>query len=122
MDSKEFRFELKVDEHTLKGYKENPKDLAKLIDKEVIKELQDFVFDNLKDKDGSPEVAEIETKHFKYVEADRKGSFRLQFLIDRRFCCSDTDSCSADYIDFQFQVEDGMLQAKGGYFDWTLSN
>lgn len=122
MDSQEFRFELKVDEHALKGYQENPQDLAKIIDKEVIKELQDFDFDNLKDKDGSPEVADIEIKHFKYQEADKKGSFRLQFLIDRRFCCSDTDSCSADYIDFQFQVKDGILRAKGGYFDWTLTN
>ena len=122
MDSQEFRFELNVNEDALKGYHENPQQLAELIDKEVINDLQDFVFDNLKDKEGSPEVADIEIKHFKYHEKDKKGSFRLQFLIDRRFCCSDTDSCSADYIDFQFQIQDGILQAKGGYFDWTLSN
>ena len=122
MDSQEFKFELKVDENALKGYQDNPQDLGKLIDKEVIKDLQDFVFDNLKDKDGSPEVADIEIKHFKFQEKDKKGSFRLQFLIDRRFCCSDTDSCSADYIDFQFQFQNGILRAIGGYFDWTLSN
>lgn len=79
MDSQEFRFELKVDENALKGYQENPQDLAKLIDKEVLKELQDFVFDNLKDKDGSPEVADIEIKHFKYHDVDKKVPFACNF-------------------------------------------
>ena len=113
METKEYRFE---------SFAGNPSSLLDHISKEELDKLSWFIFDVLGDKDGSPEVGNIQVSSFKYDTEKNKGTFRMQFDIDRKFCCSDMGSCSNDYLDFNFNIENNLLVATGSYFDWTLNN
>lgn len=94
--------------------------LLDILTEQQIEQIKAFVFDNLEDKDGAPEVDNLGISTFKYKVEEREGSFRLHFYINRRFCCSDTESSRQDYIDFHFRYLDEILQASASYFNWNL--
>ncbi len=82
--------------------------------------LQADVFDALQDKDGAPTIANLCISQFK--EAEDLGSFRLHFMVNRQFCCSDTDACAMDYIDFSYRFEEGEFLAQGEFINLVLDN
>jgi len=87
------------------------------------KELKEFLWDLLEDKDGSPSIGNLSIKQLSYNDNDNnKGKFRLAFDIDRRFCCSDTQACQQDYIDFSFELHENLLKTQATYFNWSLNN
>ncbi len=122
METKEYRFETEINQQQLESISTDPSALLDIISKEELDKLSWFIFDVLGDKDGSPEVGNIQVSSFKYDAEKNKGTFRMQFDIDRKFCCSDLGSCSNDYLDFNFNIENNFLVASGNYFDWTLNN
>ncbi len=122
MDAKEYTFNLQIDNNHFSSILEESSNLLKYIQPNELAKLKDFIFDILGNKDGSPEINNLKISNFIFDNVKNKGSFRLKFDIDRRFCCSDMESCSNDYIDFNFKFENGAFNAKGSYFDWTLSN
>jgi len=122
METKKYSFELNINPQQLKDLSNEPSLLLSLIPKDELDKLKWFIFDVLADKDGSPEVGNIQVSKLTYLTEQNKGSFRLKFEIDRKFCCSDMESCSNDYIDFNFKMEENKLIAIGNYFDWTLNN
>ncbi len=81
-----------------------------------------FVFDQLTDKDGAPQLTDFEVKSLIYNRETSKGRFRLAFRINRRFCCADVESCAADYLDFDFTFREQAMHAKASYFAWSLDN
>ena len=94
--------------------------LLDLLTEQQIAQIKAFVFDNLEDKDGAPEVENLDISFFKYNEEERSGSFRLHFYINRRFCCSDIESSRQDYLDFHFSYMNETLRASATYFNWNL--
>lgn len=122
MEAKEYTFETDINSEQLETISEDPSELLNYISKEELDKLSWFIFDVLGDKDGSPEVGNIQVSNFRYQPDTHVGKFRMQFDIDRKFCCSDMGSCSNDYLDFDFKLEDQRFIAKGSYFDWTLNN
>ncbi len=100
--------------------RERPIILLDILTEQQIGHIKAFVFDNLEDKDGAPEVDNLDISFFKYSEEERRGSFRLHFYINRRFCCSDVESSRQDYIDFQFNYTHEILHASAIYFNWNL--
>ncbi|NGM63941.1 hypothetical protein [Sphingobacterium sp. SGR-19] len=100
--------------------REQPSFLLDLLTKQQIARIKAFVFDNLEDRDGAPEVENFGVSFFKYSEEERSGSFRLYFYVNRRFCCSDVESSRQDYIDFNFSYINEALKASAIYFDWNL--
>ncbi len=122
MESKAFKFHIPINSHQLQGLMEKPQDLLKLLPKNELENFRWFIFDELSDKDGSPTVNNLLITKFSYDQTKNKGGFRMSFDIDRKFCCSDTESCKSDYLDFTFQINDNELEASGSYFDWTMGN
>ncbi|PRD56236.1 hypothetical protein [Sphingobacterium gobiense] len=99
---------------------ERPALLLDIFTAQQIVHIKAFVFDNLEDKDGAPEVDDLAVSIFKYSEHDKGGYFRLNFYINRRFCCSDIESSRQDYIDFHFSYINETLKASANYFNWNL--
>ncbi|SEG66568.1 hypothetical protein [Sphingobacterium lactis] len=122
MEAKEFEFNIPISQEQIGSLEIEPQTLLDFIPAAQTDKLKDFVFDALGNKDGSPEVGNLKVAKFKFDKAKNKGSFRLKFDIDRRYCCSDTESCSSDYVDFVFTTAGKNMLAKGNYFDWTLNN
>lgn len=86
-------------------------------------ELKDFLLDIIEDKDGSPSIGQLYIKHLTFdINDSHKGKFRLAFDIERRFCCSGTEACQQDYIDFNFVLVENTLKAQATYFNWALNN
>jgi thiamine pyrophosphokinase len=100
----------------------SPSRLLALIPSDQYKAIQDLVIDTLADKDGAPEVEELEIKNVQYDIKHRQGTFRMHFFIKRRFCCSDQESCTMDYVDWKFSIEDDRLIADATYINWTVDN
>lgn len=105
-----------------KGLFSNPDVLLSLLGDEELHRLKAFLFDNLVDKDGSPEISAMRVHFFTYDEQTKTGGFRLKFNIERVFCCSDFGNCSEDYIDFKFEYVQDTLRAEASYFNWVLDN
>ncbi len=101
---------------------ENPNTLIDLFSDPQINRLKAFLFDQLKDKDGSPEIGEFRISGWTYNEQHQTGTFRLHFTINRRFCCSDIEGCNSDYIDFDFDYVHEEFNASAHYFNWMLDN
>jgi|SRR5690606_17015750 hypothetical protein len=96
--------------------------IRKNLSEDNLSKLTEYVLDNLSNLDGGPSINRLEVLNFKYDREEHTGSFRLKFQIDRRYCCSDTESCVNDYLDFDFKVHQDNLIAKTEYFDWSLNN
>jgi hypothetical protein len=122
MEFKDYSFEIDLESQELNVIETHPNKLLESISQAELDRLNWFIFDVLGDKDGSPEIGNIEISNFKINPDHFSGAFRLKFQIDRKFCCSDMESCSNDYIDFQFIMNGSKLFATGKYFDWTLNN
>ncbi|PRD44563.1 hypothetical protein C5745_19270 [Sphingobacterium haloxyli] len=99
---------------------ERPPLLLEIFTAQQIARIKEFVFDNLEDKDGAPEVDGLAVSVLTYSEEERGGYFRLAFYINRRFCCSDVESSRQDYIDFHFSYINEILKASAIYFNWNL--
>ncbi|MFD1770291.1 hypothetical protein [Sphingobacterium suaedae] len=102
--------------------RQHPNMILALLTEDQKRQVQDFVFDNLTDKDGSPEVTDLNVKRFQFDGERHKGSFRLHFQISRRFCCSDITGCNDDYLDFTFDYVKEEIHASAHYFQWNLDN
>lgn len=87
-----------------------------------LNQLQEFIYDQLSDKDGAPQVGNLQIQQFSYDSTNKTGSFRLHFDLNRQFCCSDTTSCHTDYLDFTFKYMGSDLVLSAHYFDWSLTN
>ena len=92
------------------------------ISEEETKRIQDYVVDQLADRDGAPELIDMQISKFQYDDGSCTGTFRLHFKISRRFCCSDSTGCNDDYMDFRFAYLEGTVHAEGHYFQWNLNN
>lgn len=100
----------------------NPQIFVDNIDFVNFHKLQQYVLDSLNNLDGGPSISHLEVTNLKSNIEDNVGSLRLKFQIDRRYCCSDIESCSNDYLDFNFKIEQDKLIAKSEYFDWNINN
>lgn len=99
---------------------EQPILLWDILPAEQKKKIEAFVVDHLENQDGAPQLDNIGMTKFRYDETDRNGSFRLHFYINRRFCCSDTESSRSDYLDFHFSYEQETVRATATYLDWNV--
>lgn len=97
-------------------------DILALFESKDKQKLVDFLTDNLQDKDGSPSIGKTAVSNYKFDQEKQEGSFRLNFDIERRFCCSDIAGCNQDYLDFNFTIEGSKINIKGTYFNWELNN
>lgn len=113
---------LNIDLQNIDTIISEPQLLIKHLNDNNISKLQEYVLDNLNSLDGGPSISNFEIKNFKFNSVIRDGSFRLKFQIDRQYCCADTESCSDDYLDFNFQFDNSKMILKSEYFDWTLNN
>ncbi|MEN5194922.1 hypothetical protein [Sphingobacterium faecium] len=86
------------------------------------RKLQEVVFDNLSDKDGAPQIDDLIIEKFTIDEKKTRGKFRINFSINRQFCCSDTISCQSDYIDFTFTYRPNFINAIGDFVNWNIEN
>lgn len=96
--------------------------LLEQLDAQRFAALSDFLLDNIENKDGSPSISNLSIENLTFNESTNRGKFRLKFQIDRRFCCSGTEACANDYIDFDFVYNDPNIEAKASYFNWELNN
>ena len=102
---------------------QDPQYLIQRLTDQQIEQLKAFLLDTLDDKDGSPSIGELHIKQLLFDQQQpEQGKFRLAFAIERRFCCSGTEACQQDYIDFNFQLADNNLIAHATYFNWSLNN
>ncbi len=122
MNSQEFKFSIATATLDLSSLKENPSLLIHYIPEEILKALKQFIFDQLQNKDGAPNPTDFKITQFEFNESNESGKFRMNFQIDRQFCCADSTACSSDYMDFSFSLSATQLLAKGSFFDWTLTN
>ena len=97
-------------------------DILRRINDADKKRINDYVIDQLADRDGAPELIDLHISKFQHDTGSGAGKFRLHFKISRRFCCADTTGCNDDYIDFEFVYRDSTLRAEGHYFQWSLDN
>jgi hypothetical protein len=111
-----------VIEKVLPEIKRNPTLILDNITAEDRQLLQEVVFDSLSDKDGAPQIGDINISSFTFDNIEKKGRFRISFNIDRQFCCSDTTSCQSDYIDFDFSYASGNISATGHFINWDIDN
>ena len=111
-----------VDTNMLDSWSNQPASFLPAISSLQLDQLADFIFDQLQDKDGSPEINNIRIGNFVWSKEKSSGHFRVHFEINRRFCCSDICASGNDYIDFQFRLEGVKMICRGSYFDWTLNN
>ncbi len=118
----EIAIKLNVPDFLFQSILERPQLLFELLAIGSLDELKGFLFDQLKDKDGSPSFDDFQVHLFTYDPATGKGSFRLKFAINRLFCCSDTTGCSNDYLDFEFDYSLAFIKATARYFNWSIDN
>lgn len=101
----------------------NPSLILERLTQTQLEQLNHFLIDTIEDKDGSPNIGNISIIQLHlHNNIPNKGRFRLEFTIDRRFCCSDIEAAQSDYIDFEFDVIKCDLHAKATYFNWTVNN
>ena len=117
----EFNTPIKQEEYD-NNFKIQNSIILDLIPDQIITALKSFIFDRLENKDGSPEITDLKPTKVNFDNEKSLGSFRLTFLIDRRFCCSDVHNCHQDYIDVKFQFKNSHLIGRASYFDWTIDN
>lgn len=113
---------IKISNISAESLENNPDGLLQHISPEDQKRLQEYILDRLSSLDGGPSVSTYRIANFSWDSHLKKGRFRLNFTIDRRFCCSDTESCATDYLDFDFTVQETVLTATTEYFEWALNN
>ena len=120
MNEKELKIEIDT---TFTGQLlEDPKVLIKkLVELNNLK-IQQYMLDNLNNLDGGPSISNLDIQNFTYNHSLNSGTFRLKFQIERRYCCSDTESCVNDYLDFHFLIRKDKVSASSEYFDWNLNN
>lgn len=118
----EIAIKLNVPDFLFQSILERPQFLFELLAIGSLEDIKGFLFDQLKDKDGSPEFEDFQVQQFDYDAATNAGRFRLSFTINRRFCCSDTEGCSRDYIDFDFIYSLECINATAHYFNWSIDN
>lgn len=120
MDSKSFEFTLRIEKQDWDKVIIDAALLLKLVPADQLDAFRSYIFDQLQDKDGSPQADGFKITQFTFSPQESRGSFRLHFDIDRYFCCSDSNSCSNDYIDMKFSYIDSLFRAEGSYFNWTI--
>lgn len=113
---------IKIPNIDIQNLSKNEQLLAELLNSNHRQELQEYILDGLGNKDGGPQATLFKVKNFFYNQGERKGAFRLTFIVQRRYCCSDTESCQEDYLDFDFVIDNDILVAHTIYFDWSLNN
>lgn len=118
----ELAIKLSVPNYMFQSIVEQPQLLFELLAIGSLAAIKSFLFDQLKDKDGSPTFDNFQVHLFTYDPKSGKGSFRLKFAINRLFCCSGTDACSSDYLDFDFVYSQECIQANAHYFNWSIDN
>jgi len=111
---------LKVNEHLFQSWNNNPQALLLHPNFDVVS-LTDFVLEHLQDWEGAPELNDLSISKWSFDAAHFLGKFRVNFLINRRYCCSDQQSCKNDYMDFTFRYHDQVFVATAEYFDWNVS-
>ncbi|MBE8712236.1 hypothetical protein [Sphingobacterium hungaricum] len=84
-------------------------------------QLSSFILNHIEDLDGAPELTDFRMDRWRFDSETKTGKFRLHFAINRRFCCSDQESCRTDYLDFSFSYANQNFEATANYFDWTVS-
>ncbi|WP_033564510.1 hypothetical protein [Sphingobacterium sp. SYP-B4668] len=99
-----------------------PQELLTMIPSDQWDTIQDLIVGALDDQDGSPQLDEVEIGNLEYHENIHQGTFRMFFLIHRRFCCSEQVSWAKDYVDWTFSIQQDKLLATAAYFNWTLDN
>lgn len=85
-------------------------------------QFKDYLFDSLINKDGGPTFSDFKILKNEFNQDTLNGKFRLQFNIDRMYCCSDDEFCNTDYVDFSYCFLNGKLIANTQYFIWQLNN
>jgi hypothetical protein len=106
----------------IEEWEPNSQSILSQVTEENLIKIRAYILDNLAGLDGGPSISEFEVANLKFNSEMKRGSFRLKFQIDRQYCCSDTQACSNDYLDFDFSVEHYKLKAHTEYFDWSLTN
>ena len=96
--------------------------LEEILEREYKNNIQDYLLDHINNKDGGPQINNFKISRITFDNNSLKGKFRLDFQIDRQYCCSDIDSCSQDYLDFNFTLDNETLITTATYFDWTMNN
>ena len=101
----------------------DPRSLIKVLSQSQLHVLKESLLEVVVEKDGGPQIGDLNISNWHYDANENTGGFRLHFAIDRQFCCSDTESCVADYVDFTFSVQhDDHLIASATYFNWSINN
>lgn len=116
----DIRIEISIPTFLFDKCREQPALLLDVLTEKQIAQINTFIFDNLNDKDGAPQVDDFNILSFTYNEEERRGSFRMHFYINRQFCCSDVESSRQDYVDFQFSYVNETLEATASYFNWDV--
>lgn len=116
------RLILQIKEINSDTLKDNPQSLLTHMDKEDYLWIEEYILDRLNTRDGGPSITNYQITRFHFDEPLMKGTFRLTFTIERRFCCSDVESCSNDYLDFDFSFQNNNMIATTEYVEWTLNN
>lgn len=101
----------------LEQIQRNPESLLNFL---AMEPLKADIFDALKDKDGAPTVSNMKISQYNFDFLI--GTFRLNFQVDRQFCCADTSACATDYIDFKYHYHGEQFFAKGEFLNWVLDN
>ncbi|EEI92956.1 hypothetical protein HMPREF0765_1470 [Sphingobacterium spiritivorum ATCC 33300] len=122
MSGQNLEIKITISNNELRSIQEDPQQLITHISSENWEALKSGIVDQLADRDGAPQLDQIRIQNFRWDENSRKGSFRMQFLINRHFCCSDTEACAMDYVDWNFVYNAGLLSADANYVNWTLDN
>lgn|SRR5690606_15197480 len=118
----DFEFNTLINQREFDNFKIQNSTILELIPDHILSGLKSYIFDRLEDKDGSPEITELNATNINFDDEKDRGSFRLTFLVVRRFCCSDVHNCHQDYIDVNFQLKNSQLIGSASYFDWTINN
>ena len=121
MDKQDFNWDSPLSAAAWQQVLVDPQQLIQLLPESAIQEFKGYIFEQLTDKDGSPQAADLRISQFTFDPQTETGKFRLHFQIDRHFCCSDSSSCANDYIDLRFSYSQNRFLAHGSYFNWTVN-
>ncbi|MGJ1430093.1 hypothetical protein ACR79M_00475 [Sphingobacterium spiritivorum] len=122
MSGQNLQIQITINTIELRKIQEEPQQLIAHIPPENWEVIKAEIVDQLADRDGAPQLEQIHIQNFQWDENSHKGSFRMQFLINRHFCCSDTEACAMDYVDWKFTYHNSQLLAEANYVNWTLDN
>lgn len=112
-----------VSDSDIQGHNFDPQSIITMLSQSQLKTLKESLLEVVEDKDGGPQIGDLHISHWQYELSKNTGKFRLHFAIDRQFCCSDTKSCIADYVDFTFvKQHNNYLTARATYFNWSINN